>query len=51
MNAQCSSSDRAKGPAFDALVKLGPGVIPLVVHKLTDPNEVFAVNLCKLQPG
>ena len=42
-----SSSARAKGPAFDALVKLGPAIIPLVVHKLAGPDDFFAVQLCK----
>lgn len=46
-NRICSSSARAKGPAFDALVKLGPAIIPLVVHKLAEPDEFFAVQLCK----
>ena len=42
-----SSTARAKGPAFDALVKLGPAIIPLVVKKLADPDNFFAIQLCK----
>ena len=44
----CSSFARAQGPAFDALVKLGPRIMPFVVQKLASPDDFFAVHLCKL---
>lgn len=45
MQLEPNSSTRAQGPAYDALVQLGPAVIPLVVQKLTDPSNFFAIHL------
>jgi hypothetical protein len=36
---------RAVGKEFDALIALGPGIIPLVVEKLTDPENFLALQL------
>lgn len=41
-----NSADRATGPDFDALVTLGPKIVPLVVYQLTKPQEFMAVQLC-----
>jgi len=35
------------GLKFEALIKRGPVIIPLVVEKLTHSTEDFVVNLCK----
>ena len=40
-----SSSARAKGSEFENLVKLGPAIIPLVVKKLAEPDNFFAIQL------
>lgn len=36
---------RAIGPAFDALVALGPDILPLVVERLADPENFMALQL------
>jgi len=36
---------RAVGKPFDALVALGPAILPLVVEKLADPENFFALTL------
>jgi hypothetical protein len=36
---------RAVGPEFDALIALGPIVIPLVIEKLADPENFLALQL------
>jgi hypothetical protein len=36
---------RAVGPEYDALIALGPGIIPLVVESLADPENFFALQL------
>src|SRR5438046_252638 len=36
---------RAIGNEFDALVALGPQILPLVVEKLTDPDNFLALTL------
>jgi hypothetical protein len=33
------------GSEFDALVALGPSILPLVVEKLSDPENFFALTL------
>ena len=43
----CSMSARTQGQEYDALVELGPATIPLVVRKLAEPDEFFAVGLCE----
>ena len=40
-------SARTQGQEYDALVELGPATIPLVVRKLAEPDEFFAVGLCE----
>jgi hypothetical protein len=43
-----ASSDphtRTVGPEFDAIVSLGPVVVPLVVKKLADPENFLALQL------
>ena len=37
--------DRAVGKEFDRLIALGPAIIPLVVEKLADPENSFALQL------
>jgi len=37
--------NRAVGGEFDALVALGPSILPLVVEKLSDPENFFALAL------
>jgi hypothetical protein len=37
--------NRGVGNAFDALVALGPKILPLVVEKLVDPDNFFALTL------
>lgn len=37
--------DRAKGPEFDALVAMGPPIVPLVIDKLRDPSNFIALVL------
>jgi hypothetical protein len=36
---------RSVGRAFDALISLGPGILPLVVEKLADPENFLALQL------
>lgn len=36
---------RAIGKEFDALIALGPGILPLVVEKLAGPENFLAVQL------
>ena len=36
---------RAVGPEFDALVALGPAILPLVVEKLADPENFMALQI------
>ena len=36
---------RAVGEEFDALISLGPGILPLVVDKLADPDNFLALQL------
>jgi hypothetical protein len=36
---------RAVGPEYDALIALGPDVLPLVVEKLADPENFLALQL------
>jgi hypothetical protein len=36
---------RAVGKEFDALIALGPGILPLVVERLTDPDNFLALQL------
>jgi hypothetical protein len=36
---------RAVGKEFDALIALGPGILPLVVEKLADPDNFLALQL------
>jgi hypothetical protein len=36
---------RASGEEYDALIALGPKVLPLVVEKLADPENFFALQL------
>jgi hypothetical protein len=43
----CSSAERAKGPQWDSLIKLGPNVLPFVVAKLATTVNQFACGLCK----
>jgi hypothetical protein len=38
-------NNRAVGPEFDALVALGPKILPLVVEKLADPENFLALTL------
>jgi hypothetical protein len=40
-----NSADRAKGPEFEALVELGPRIVPLVIHKLLVEDNFFAAHL------
>ncbi|KAH8900764.1 hypothetical protein GQ53DRAFT_815623 [Thozetella sp. PMI_491] len=40
-----SSADRAKGPEWEALLALGPKILPLVVQKLTNEEDFMAVQL------
>ena len=40
------SSAFAQGPEWDALVKMGPSILPQVVKKLASGN-IFGCNLCK----
>jgi len=46
-----NSTSRALGKEFDALLALGPVILPLVVEKLADPDNFFALQLYDaLQP-
>lgn len=36
---------RACGKEFDALIALGPGILPLVIEKLADPENFMALQL------
>ena len=36
---------RAVGPEFDALIALGPDVLPLLIEKLADPEKFLALQL------
>ncbi|KFZ13841.1 hypothetical protein V502_06411 [Pseudogymnoascus sp. VKM F-4520 (FW-2644)] len=45
MALQQSSAARANGPQWEAVVALGPAVLPLVVAKLTTGVDAFAVQL------
>jgi hypothetical protein len=36
---------RAVGKEFDALIALGPAILPLVIEKLTDPENFLALQL------
>jgi hypothetical protein len=36
---------RAVGKEFDTLIAMGPAILPLVVEKLTDPENFFALQL------
>jgi hypothetical protein len=36
---------RAVGKEYDALIALGPAILPLVVEKLADPENFFALQL------
>jgi hypothetical protein len=36
---------RAVGPEFDALIALGPGILPLVIEALANPDNFFALQL------
>jgi hypothetical protein len=38
-------STRAAGKEFDALIALGPAVLPLIVEKLADPENFLALQL------
>lgn len=43
-----ASSDphtRAVGREFDALIELGPGILPLLIEKLADPENFLALQL------
>lgn len=40
------SDTRATGPEFDAVLALGPKIIPLVVYQLTSGEDFIAVVLC-----
>lgn len=40
-----SAADHTESPEFAALVALGPKITPLVVQKLTQPSDLFAVEL------
>jgi hypothetical protein len=46
-NVWCSSAERAKGPQWDSLNKLGANVLPFVVAKLATNVNQFACELCK----
>lgn len=41
-----NSATRAQGKEFEALVALGPKIIPLIVYKLTEPGNFMAIVLC-----
>lgn len=41
-----SPGARARGKEWDALVALGPKVLPLVVGKVQSKDEIFAYMLC-----
>src|SRR5439155_9563495 len=36
---------RAVGKEYDALIALGPAILPLVIEKLADPENFFALQL------
>ena len=36
---------RAVGPEFDALIALGPAILPLVIEQLADPENFLALQL------
>ncbi|OAL43120.1 hypothetical protein IQ07DRAFT_593303 [Pyrenochaeta sp. DS3sAY3a] len=40
-----SSSDFARGPAWDALISMGTRILPLVVEKIVKESELFACQL------
>jgi hypothetical protein len=42
-----SSTAFAQGPEWDALVKLGPRILPQVVKKLTSDANIFGCDLCE----
>jgi hypothetical protein len=43
---------RAVGKEFDALIALGPAILPLVIEKLTDPENFLALQLYSvIQPN